>query len=153
MLAAPSVLFPFSSSKSSPVPKAPSPIFPGDFGTRDPSDKVSRVFLFFLFTSKLFFSACVSEEKSLLTLSISQHEISGHRGQRSRRPQSTPCGSLSGIARVPGDFLAGIARVVRGCFQELFPSRECRDKIHTRITLRPECAVGCVTTSHCHVLF
>lgn len=63
--------------------RPPSPPFPGDFGTRDPSDKVSRVFLFFLFTSKLFFSACVSEEQSLLTLSISQHEISGHRGQRS----------------------------------------------------------------------
>lgn len=71
--------------------RAPSPPFPGDFGTQDPTDKVSRFFvLFFFITSKLFFSACVSGEQSLLTLSISQHEISGHRGERSWLWQDTP---------------------------------------------------------------
>lgn len=81
--------------RSNPVLEDPSPSFPGDFGTRDLSDRVSRVlgvfFGCFIFplSVKTFF-ACISEEHKLLTLSITQHECSGDREQRNWLGQGTP---------------------------------------------------------------
>lgn len=97
MLAASSFAFLSLPLRSNPVLEDSSLAFPGDFGTRDLSDRVSRVwwvlgdfvlFCFFPLRIKTFF-ACISEEHKLLTLSITQHECSGDRGQRNWLGQGT----------------------------------------------------------------
>lgn len=138
-------------------PRTPSPAFPGDFGTRDPSDKVS--WFLFCFSSShqnFFFPTWVSEKPSLMTLSISQHERSGYRGQRNWLRQDTPKHPVQqprwGRACPP--WLSS-----RWCTSGpwtfsgfSFPLiAETRSPLGSPSGLRAPW--GCVTASHCHMLF
>ena len=125
-----------------PVLEDRSPAFPGDSGTRDLSNSFPGfVFLVWFFSLRIkTFFAC-----------------SGDRGQRNwlgRHPRAyREAASLAfGNALVPGWLPSWRARVAPGRFQ-VFQSCDCRDNIPSLITLWLAKVIGCVTTSHCHMLF